>query len=136
MVLRRLSALAALSLFVSLQDPHLAAQFMPRGGATGSGWRVLAPNVEVAFEQVNPNSCTWRFRNTDTVRTLVSMRFNYTYSTLPVTASRNGTPDLQTGEDVLPAPLDAEETAGGPDVYRIQANCATVNIHVVDSKWI
>jgi hypothetical protein len=109
---------------------------MQGGGLSASGWRIIAPHIQVGFEQVGPNTCTWRFRNGDDARTLESMEFSYTYSTSVLGTGRSSGPGTQTGDDTMPVPLGPQEVFGGPNTYRIAANCTSVNMRVTSAKWL
>ena len=64
------------------------------------------------------------------------MRFTYTYSTTPTVRAPISMPNTQSSTDVLTMPLAPQEDTGDATNYAANGSCITVNIRVLDAKWL
>lgn len=99
-----------------------------------SPFREIAPHILVRYQQTSPRICTWFFRNDDPQRALLSMRFEYTY-TSGVAAGRAGFPIPNSEQDFLKGTLMPGEEAGGEQDYTVMATCSTMSMKVLEAKW-
>jgi hypothetical protein len=97
--------------------------------ATWTSWQALpnANGVEVSFNQVNDNMCTWMIRNSST-STIRSLEFTYTYS-----------PKIQqgqaTGRDLLLEPLKPGRQTGGATQFGAETGRCPSTLVVSHIEW-
>lgn len=117
-------ALCALAVFVLV--PTLANAAVR---ATWSPWQALpnANGVEVSFNQLNDNMCTWMIRNNGS-STLRALEFTYTY-----------TPKVQqghaTGRDLLMQPLKPGTQTGGATQFGAETGKCPSTLVVSHIEW-
>lgn len=124
MTLRRCIALCAAIAFV-------VPAARPQAQGWDGRWVVLEPGINVQFNQVNAQTCTWRFKNLSEVSTIQSMNFTITYPA----PGQGGVYTPKTDREVLPSPLGPGQMAGGWATYTAPANCISVRINILDRKW-
>jgi hypothetical protein len=107
----------------------LAPAARPQGW--NAPWQHLESGIDVQFNQVNAQTCTWRFKNLSGVSTIQSMNFTITYPA----PGQGGVYTQKTDKEVLPSPLGPGQMAGGWAAYTAPANCTTVRINILDRKW-
>lgn len=97
-------------------------------------WRPLEPGISLRFSLANQQTCTWAFRNDDSSRTLASMRFEFSYTSLKQAGAYNPY-DKKTDKDILPYALKPGASVGGWTAYTAPADCNSVTIAVTSREW-
>lgn len=121
--------LAALALIFAIAPARSHAQNTPV-----EQWIELESGISVKFTQVNPDMCTWSFKNTNASSTLAYMKFAVTHPDWHPGQVFNPY-STKTDKDVMPNPLKPGEVWGGWATYSAPGSCAYVRIEVLDRTW-
>jgi hypothetical protein len=106
----------------------------PRAHADDGPWQYLEAGISVHFHQVNPQNCTWDFKNTSVSQTLQSMNFTVTYPA-PTPGGAYNPYDTKTNKDLIPYPLKPGQVVGGWAAFLAPGSCANIRINVIQRQW-
>jgi hypothetical protein len=120
--------------FALLAIVLFAAASVGSARADDGPWQYLEAGISVHFHQVNPQNCTWDFKNTSTSQTLQSMTFTYTHPA-PTKGGAYNPYDTKTDTDILPYPLKPGQVIGGWAAYLAPGSCTNVRINVTQREW-